>query len=233
MSKVLGIYDGNENIIHIDDSVKPAKQLFLKFHETGHHELPTHKKVFKFFQDCEKTLAPDIADRFEREANNFARFVLFQGDTFARMAADHEFCIKTPMNVGPKFFKASIYASVREYVRTNHRPCAVYVLEKIEYVQGDGARAAVRRIELSSSFEAQFGRPTDQFITLDHPLGRVLPVGGRRLTSARSVSLIDLNGTPHDCLAEAFDTTYNVLILVWPVKALTASTIILPSIAIV
>jgi hypothetical protein len=207
--------------------VKPAKQTFLKLHETGHHELPTHRKVFRFFQDCEKTLDPAIADRFEREANNFARFALFQGDTFARMASDHEFGIKTPMKVGPKF-GASVYASVREYARTNHRPCVVYVLERIELVGGEGARAVVRRVEPSPSFELQFGRPTDQVITMDHPLGHVLPIG-RKMKKQRSVPMIDLDGVRHDCIAEAFDTTYNILILVWPVKALTASTVILPA----
>ena len=46
--------------------------------------------LFRLFQDCEKTLDPGIADLFEREANNFARFALFQGDRYAGMAADHK-----------------------------------------------------------------------------------------------------------------------------------------------
>ena len=35
---------------------------------------------FASFKECEKTLEPEITDLFEREANNFARFVFFQGD---------------------------------------------------------------------------------------------------------------------------------------------------------
>jgi hypothetical protein len=50
-----------------------------------------------------KRLAPEIADLFEREANNFARFVLFQGDGYRDMAADHKFEIKTPMKLAGKF----------------------------------------------------------------------------------------------------------------------------------
>ena len=88
ISKVFGIYDADDRIIHIDDTVGKTKQNFLKLHETGHHEMPTHRKLFRFFQDCAKTLAPEIADLFEREANNFARFALFQGDGYARVAAD-------------------------------------------------------------------------------------------------------------------------------------------------
>ncbi len=226
LSKVFGIYDGEDRVIHIDDTVTESKQRFLKLHETGHHELPTHQKVFRFFQDCEKTLAPETADLFEREANNFARFALFQGDTYARMAAECKLEIKTPIKLAAKF-KASVYASAREYARTNPRACVVYVLQPIEFAQDSGAQAAVRRIEPSPSFVRQFGRPVESIITLDHTLGPVLPLN-RKMTRPYSLSLTDLNGTAHECVAEAFDTTHNVLILLFPIKALTGTTIILP-----
>ena len=227
IAKVLGLYDGDENIIHIDDSVVKSKQNFLKLHETGHHEMPTHRKAFRIFQDCEKTLAPNIADYFEREANNFARFALFQGTRFAEHAADMKFELRTPMNLA-KTFGASVYASAREFARTNARACVVYVLEPIEYVAGVGAQGRVRRIEPSPAFALQFGIPTDEVITLDHPLGSLLPLG-RKMTKPRSLGLTDLNGTLHDCVGEAFDSTHNVLILLYPVQALTKSTIIMPA----
>ena len=227
LAKVFGLYDGGDGVIHIDSTVTPAKQNFLKLHETAHHDIPTHRKTFRFFQDCEKTLAPEIADQFEREANNFARFAIFQGDAYTRMAADCTFEIKTPIKLAKKF-GASLYASAREFARTNHRACVVYVLEKIEFVEGHGARAMVRRIEPSPSFTAQFGRSSDTVVTLDHFLGPVLPIG-RKMTRPVSLSMTDLNGTAHECVAEAFDTSYNILILLYPVRALTSSRIILPS----
>jgi IrrE N-terminal-like domain len=225
ISKVLGIYDGDERIIHIDDTVGDTKQNFLKLHETGHHEMPAHRKMFRLFQDCEKTLAPEIADLFEREANNFARYALFQGDTYAKQAADYALEIKTPMRLA-KNFGASQYASAREYARTHHRACVVYILQPIELAEGKGAVATVRRIEASTPFIEQFGRLTDTVIDLDHALGRVLPVG-RKMTWPMSVSLPDLNGDNHECVAEAFDTKWNVLILLYPVRALTSTTVIL------
>lgn len=226
VSKILGVYDSADHVIHIDDSVVSSKQSFLKLHETGHHELPTHRKMFRFFQDCEKTLAPEIADQFEREANNFARFAIFQGDLFTRMAADSKFEIKTPMKLAPKF-GASVYASVREFARTNHRACVVYVLEPATLANGSGVQALVRRIEPSPEFERQFGRPSDRVISLDHVLGPALPIG-RKMTRPMSIPMTDLNGVRHDCVAEAFDTTYNILILVYPVKALSSARIIVP-----
>jgi hypothetical protein len=227
ISKVFGIYDADDRIIHIDDTVGKTKQNFLKLHETGHHEIPTHQKLFRFFQECEKTLAPEIADLFEREANNFARFALFQGDGHARLAADCELSIRTPIGLAKKF-GASVYASAREFARKNHRACVVYILERIEYVEGSGAQAAVRRIEVSPSFEKQFGRPDDTVITLDHVLGSVLPLG-RKMTWPTALSITDRNGINHECVAEAFDTTRNVIILLYPIGALSRSTIVSPA----
>jgi len=226
IAKMFGIYDGGDNVIHIDGTVGETKQTFVKLHETGHHELPVHRKLFRIFQDCEKNLAPEVADQFEREANNFARFALFQGDTFAKMAADCACEIKTPMRLAKKF-GASIYAASREFARSHYKACVVYVLEPIEVCEKSGAEATVRRIEPSPSFRAQFGCPSDTVITLDHKLGELLPVG-RRMTRPREVTVVDRNGVMHECVAEAFDTTFNVIILLFPVKALTATTIIVP-----
>lgn len=226
ISKVFGLYDASENLIHIDDSVVKSKQTFLKLHETGHHKMPTHRKMFRIFQECEKTLAPEIADQFEREANNFARFALFKGDTYARYAADNTFEIKTPMKLAKKF-GASIYASAREFARTSDRACVVYVLEQLEFVEEDGARAPVRRIEPSPDFTARFGRPRDTVITPDHFLWPVIPIG-RRMTRPISLSITDKNGQAHECVAEAFNTTYNIIVLLYPVGTLDTRSVIVP-----
>lgn len=218
VSKILGIYDSSENIIHIDDSVVQSKQTFLKLHETGHHEIPTHKKMFRFFQDCNQTLSPDIADQFEREANNFARYILFKGETYAEYAADSNFGIKIPLALAKKF-GSSLYASCREYARTNSRACAVYILEPVEFVPNVGANACVRRIECSAGFLEKFGAPRDLAINEKHFLWNVVPIG-RKMTRPTPVRMYDKNGQLHECLAEAFDTTHNVLVLLYPVKEL-------------
>ena len=225
ITKVFGLYDAAEALIHIDDTVVEARQTFVTLHETGHHDIPWHRKIFRFFQDCEKTLAPDVADRFEREANNFARFLLFKGTTFAEHAADCPFGIKTPMKLA-KRFGASIYAAAREFARTNARACVVFVLEPLE-INGGSVKAPVRRIEPSPAYVARFGRPTIDVLTPDHPLWPVIPVG-RKMTRPVPLTISDLNGQRHECLAEALDTTYNVLILLYPVRDLTATTVVVP-----
>ena len=225
ITKVFGIYDADETTIHIDDTVHEAKQNFLKLHEAGHHEFPAHRNAFRIFQDCEKTLDPEIADLFEREANNFARFVLFQGDGYASIAADHKLELRTPMKLASRF-GASLYASCREFARTHHRACAIYILEPVTFCEQTGVRAEVRRIEASPEYLRQFRRPEETEISLKHSLGRVLPVG-RKMTRPTTVSITDRNGQAHECVAEAFDTTFNVLLLLYPVKALTAASVVI------
>jgi hypothetical protein len=225
IAKVFGVYDANEQLIHIDDEVHKSKQNFLKLHEAGHHELPAHRSAFQLFHDCEKTLDPAVSDLFEREANNFARFVLFQGDGYASVAADYKLELRTPMTLAGKF-GASVYASCREFVRTHHRACVIYILEPVTYCEITGARAEVRRIEASPAYLRKFRRPDETTITLDHSLGRILPIG-RKMTRPTAVSITDRNGQAHECVAEGFDTTFNVLLLVYPVRTLRSTTIIL------
>ena len=226
ISKVFGLYDAEGAVIHIDSSVVESKQTFLALHETGHHDLPVHRQIFRLFQDCNMTLDAEVADKFEREANNFARFVLFKGDTFARHAADCSLEIRTPIKLA-KTFGASIYAAAREFARTNDRACVVFVLDPLENIEGIGCRAPVRRIEASPSFIAQFGRLAVDMIAPNHPLWPALPIG-RRMTRPVLVRIADVNGIHHECMAEALDTTYNVLVLLYPKKALTAKTVIVP-----
>lgn len=87
--------------------------------------------------------------------------------------------------------------------------------------------SANSRTGSSPCFINQFGKPTDSVITPDHCLGRILPIG-RKMTRPTTLSLTDCSGTPHECVAEAFDTTHNVTVLLYPVKALGKPTIILP-----
>jgi len=227
--KILGICDSADHAIYIDDTVNGSKQTFLTLHETGHHEMPHQRRLFRFFEDNDKSLEPDVAELFEREANNFARHALFQGDGYAKMAADHDLekGMAAIKKLGPKF-GASIYASAREFARTNYRACLVVVLNPSEYAFGVGLRAEVRRIEASALFKAQFPLPQATHITPDHPLGSLLPSPKQRVVKPRSVVLEDFNGARQECVAEAFNTTHNTIILLYPTKALTKTTVILP-----
>lgn len=214
ISKVLGLYDPGASVIHVDETVVHTKQTFLKLHETAHHDLPVHRRSFGLFQDCDKTLAPAVADQFEREANNYARFVLFKGSAFAERAADHPLAITTPMRLA-RDFGSSVYAALREYVRTNRLPCMAVILNPMETASDGRVVASIRRVEASPAWVSRFGHPVSKHaISPRHPLWSAVPIG-RKMTPPTPLSLHDQNGDPQACLAEAFDTTHNILILVY------------------
>ena len=212
LSKVLGLYDPGAGVIHVDQSVVKTKQTFLKLHETAHHDLPTHRRSFALFQDCDKTLAPTIADQFEREANNYARLVLFKGPTFSRHAADYSLGIKVPLQLA-KEFGSSAYAALREYVRTHERRCAAIILNPVEVSHG-GRSASVRRVEMSPAWDALFDYPANIVsVTPSHQLWRVIP--RNKMSAPTHLSVPDRNGDLTLCVAEAFRTPYNIFILIY------------------
>jgi hypothetical protein len=213
IGKVLGILDAHEEVIHIDDTVLESRQRFLKLHETGHFELPHQRKIFRFFEDSQEELDPSIADKFEREANNFARFAIFNGNAYAERAADLPLSFSSAKKM-QRGFKVSLYAGLREYARTHRHVCIAMAIEKPAVCPINGLSAEIRRIETSLSFEQQFGRPQLPTITKTHPLWPLVPFG--RATRPTTIRLTDLNGDHHEFIGEALDTTYNILLFACP-----------------
>ena len=229
LSKVLGIFDARDRLVFIDRSLHVVKQTFIRLHETGHGFMAWQRDLYAVVEDCEKSLDPDLADLFDREANVFASEVLFQLGTFAEEAEAEEFGILTPVRLSKKY-GASIYASVRNYVARNHRACAVLVLNPPQAIDGDGFRAYLRRIIPSQSFKEFFGQSAwPQYFTPDDQIGAMVPMGKRRMTGKRSLVLKDSNGEMHDFIAEAFTQSHQVFVLIQAVKTLTKTTVILPT----
>lgn len=213
IGKILGILDAHEEVIHIDDSVLETRQRFLKLHETGHFELPHQRKIFRFFEDSKEELDPSIADKFEREANNFARYAIFNGDAYAARAADLPLAFSSVKKM-QRGFNVSLYAGLREYARTHRHVCIAMAIEKPSLCPKNGWSAEIRRVETSLAFEQQFGRPQLPTIAKTHPFWPLVPFG--RATRPTTIRLTDLNGDPHEFIGEALDTTYNILIFACP-----------------
>ena len=229
LSKVLGLIDVRDRLVFIDHTVHAVRQTFLKLHETGHFVLPWQRRLYAVVEDSKRELEPEIADLFEREANIFATEVLFQLDSFIEEAADHDFSIRTPLDLSKKY-GASVYAAVRHYVSKNHRACVVLVLEPPELTEGDGFRAALRRPVPSPSFEATYGAlDWPNYFTPDDEIGAMVPMHGRRMSRPREIRLVDRNGDHHECIAESFKTPYQVFVLIHAVRTLTKTAFIMPA----
>lgn len=229
LSKVMGLFDARSRLVFIDRSLILVRQTFIRLHETGHAFLPWQRDLYMVVEDCEQTIAPELADQFDREANVFASEVLFQLDTFTSEAEEKEFGILVPVHLS-KTYGASIYASVRRYVTQNWRACAVVVLNPPEPVAGDGFRAGLRRHCASPSFTEIFGDiQWPDYFTPDTPIGAMVPLGARKMSGKREITLVDRNGDVHECLAEAFTQKHQVFVLIHAVKTLTARSFIIPT----
>jgi hypothetical protein len=114
-------------------------------------------------------------------------------------------------------------------VRTHARACAVVVLEPVELQPGHGFKARLRRVVTSPTFDVQFAQVTwPEVFTPDDAIGRIVPIG-RKMSRPQSMVLTDANGTRHECIAEAFDSTHQVFILICPQAALTKKVVLVSS----
>jgi Zn-dependent peptidase ImmA (M78 family) len=213
LSKVLGLFEANDRFVVIDKNAPKPRVPFIKLHEAGHGTMPHQSKLYKIMHDCEKTLEPDIADLFEREANVFASEVLFQGEAFSQEAYAQSFGIKVLMSLAKKY-GASNYATFRRYVISSPHACCVVILEPPVYAADGSLSAEVRRVVVSKSFETIFdAKVLTSNVTDGHPLYSVVPASGKRMSFDREVVLADRNCDERICTAEAFNTKHQVLVL--------------------
>jgi hypothetical protein len=212
LSKVLGLFEAKDRLVVIDKDAPKARKPFIKLHETGHGTLPHQVKVYALIHDCEKTLDPEITDLFEREANVFASETLFQGEIFTNEAEQLTFGVKAPMALARKF-GSSNYAAFRRYVITNSKACCVVVLEPAAHHLDGGFSAEVRRVVMNKSFADIYDENVlGSTVTDSHILGPVMP--RKRMTFEHEIVLTDRNKDERICIAEAFDTKRQTLILI-------------------
>jgi hypothetical protein len=213
LGKVMGLLDRRDRTVHIDKGLHPKKRVFLSLHEVGHDFLPWQRKTFDVLEDGESELDPETRDRFEREANCFSSDVLFQLDTFTEEAADCSFGIAAPLRLAPRY-GASFYATARRYVVTSDRACALLVFDRPKVRDLKGL-LTLRRAACSKPYANRFGRPAapaasgpGSFFFENRPVNK--------FTAPTPFALRDRNGDRVPGLAEAFDSTYEVFFLVYP-----------------
>jgi Zn-dependent peptidase ImmA (M78 family) len=228
LSKVLGLFEANDRLVVIDKEAPKPRKPFIKLHEAGHGTLPHQSKVYALIHDCEKTLDAEIADLFEREANVFASEALFQGEIFAKEAQQLDFGIKAPVALA-KQFGSSNYAAFRRFVITNTKACCVVVLEPSVHDLKGGFSADVRRVVMNKSFATIYdGKALNLTVTDSHVLGSVMP--RKRMTFNHEIVLTDRNSDERICIAEAFNTGKNTLILIRDVGIRRRAGVIVPAV---
>jgi Zn-dependent peptidase ImmA (M78 family) len=129
----------NERVVATQSGMSKQRTRFSIFHEIGHYILPDHME--RIFLDNDKTLSWWSRVRMERDANQVAADLLFQGNRFSEEAGSMPISIKTILNLAPQY-GASIEAALRRYTERHIAPCALIVFEKVSrsdesYVEDD------------------------------------------------------------------------------------------------
>lgn len=211
LSKIWGVLDPHARIAYIDPETPKEKLPFLKLHEGGHALLPW-QSVFGHVEDCRKTLAPEIKDEFERQANVFASDALFQIDGLECDARDMPFGVDAILKLA-KRYGASIYSTARRYAATHERACAALILNSVEIHPDFGVIATLRRVATSTSFNERFGRIAwPEWFSAKEGLGRLIPYN--KMSRSRGFAMTDANGTRYEFIGEAFKTSRHVIVLI-------------------
>jgi HTH-type transcriptional regulator, competence development regulator len=148
--RLQGAFDFRTSEIWVSPGLHEMKRRFVVSHEIGHAILPAHKQTFAYVDDFTR-LPPFARDLFEREANQAAVEILFQGGQ-----ATEEFDSSAP-SLGEicsiaSSFGTSIVSAARYSVETSRRAVAVAIAHRSPE-RGLGPT----HIYTSSRFDSAFG----------------------------------------------------------------------------
>lgn len=150
LRSVYGALDRERKIIYLEPTLYKPKKNFIKLHEVAHEIIPWQKDTLNFIDD-ETTLDPETSIEFEYEANYLASAALFQLDRFEEMAKGLPVDISSAMHLA-KLFGGSIHASLRRYVESSKKRCALLVLDKL-----DSVTLTLKKYFTSKEFHKDFG----------------------------------------------------------------------------
>lgn len=209
--RVHAILDRRERTIHIDPEIDTSgRKKFLRLHEVGHDILPWQSALA--YADNESTLSPSTKTIFEREANQAAAELLFQGRRFGRIAAEYE----TGMGAVGALKKksgASLRATLRRYAEDHAgTACGIYLAPSPCRTEP----LAYRRYEVSQStaWTRRFGRSWPRVLdTAGFPF--IGTIADPAIGQDDGLTWPDLDSEPVPLRAEATWTRFGVALLLW------------------
>lgn len=203
--RLQGTFDFRTSEIWVAPDLHAMKRRFVVSHEIGHAILPAHKQTFAYVDDFTR-LPPFARDLFEREANQAAVEILFQGGQ-----ATDEFDSSPPsldeICSISSTFGASVVSSARYAVETSRRAVAVAIAH-----HNPDRGLGPTHIYASQSFESAFGWKTG-----GAPWDEIRAA----LRTARDRDdetwvIENLRREPRVATAQKMDTGYSAIVLVVP-----------------
>ena len=227
LGKLLGILDVREKTIIISPDISDSRRPFITFHEVTHDMLPWQVDTYKYFEDNNETLRPDIEKRFEKEANYGSAQLLFQCDRFEKEAKGYELSLRTAIEL-KQDYGTSFHSIFWNYVATNNKSCALLVFRRCGYAEFYNGRME-QPYELlypvtSKKFLKEFGGMTlpDKYYS-DHPFTQLMngPSIDIKDVYEGEIALKNRNGEKVNVNFEAWTNSYNLFVLIWKKPRIT------------
>jgi hypothetical protein len=214
-AKAQALLDRKAREIHIHPDVQnDGQRRFKQLHEVAHGAFPWQDALA--YADDHLTLSWTTKQMFEREANQGGAELLFQRERFAEMAQDYETAMASVVELSTRF-GASIHASFRRYVETHQKPLAGLVLQTTP-CQEDPVGYRRQEALNSEPWKELYGSVSGWPDVLSPPFTFVNLIEGLTTAGTRKCSLTypDLNNEMTQLQIELLNTTYRVLVLIWP-----------------
>jgi Zn-dependent peptidase ImmA (M78 family) len=147
-----------DKLVAVQSNLGNKRSRFSVLHEIAHFVLPDHRE--KIFLDNDETLSWSTKARLEREANQLAADLLFQGTRFASEAIECPLSWQTVLQLAPNY-GASYEAAGRRFTETHVLPCALLVYDKFTKTNEVDFEEDVYRLQYtiaSDPFRRQFFR---------------------------------------------------------------------------
>lgn len=123
--RLQGTFDFRTSEIWVSPGLHEMKRRFVVSHEIGHAILPAHKQTFAYVDDFTR-LPPFARDLYEREANQAAVEILFQGGQATDEFDSSPPSLKEICSISANF-GTSIVSATRFSVETSRRAVAVAI----------------------------------------------------------------------------------------------------------
>ncbi len=120
----------NDRLVVTQSGLGDKRRRFGVFHEIGHFILQDHREKL-FFLDTDATLSWWTRVKMEREANEIAAEILYQGNRFTDEALSASTSARTVFELAPKY-GASYESALRRYTERHVLPCALIVFDRVK-----------------------------------------------------------------------------------------------------
>jgi hypothetical protein len=213
-AKIRGFADLVRRTTYSAPDATDVQKRWVRLHELGHQTIPWQRIRLAYSDDSE-SLSPLCEEAFDREANDFASELLFQGERFPSVAKSAGSTMESVFNFANKY-GASRHATTRRFAE-EAREAALLITYYGSAYTVDSSGMPELRLGKGHSASPEFlerysGLQLPQFLHADDPWAAAR-VSGLVAFGDRSFDCGD--GTTETFQWEAWWNCYRLLVLLW------------------